>query len=242
MEHSEDVYLSIVVPCYNEADRIGETLKAFQVYCSTQTYSTQIIVVNDGSKDGTDALVREQFPQVDVVSYPKNRGKGYAVRQGIGVARGKYRVVYDADGSTPISDVEKMWPAFEGGAAVVIGSRALAASDVQVPQPWHRRKMGRIYNGLLRFWGLTSFRDTQCGFKGFTTESCDVIFPLQRANGFGADIEILHIAEKHGLAIAEIPVVWINSEESRVNVVVDSFRMLCEMLVVRVRSWLGQYD
>ena len=242
MERSDDVHLTIVVPAYNEANRIGDTLDTFEVYRAEQTYAIQIIVVDDGSDDGTADLVRERFPQVDVLSYPRNRGKGHAVRRGMGAARGRYRVVYDADGSTPIADVEKLWPAFDEGAEIVIGSRAMAASDVKVPQPWYRRKMGRIYNGLLRFLGLTSFRDTQCGFKGFTVKSCNIIFPLQRVNGFGADVEILHIAQKHGLTVVEIPVVWINSLESRVSVAGDSFQMFKDVMLIRFRSWLGKYD
>lgn len=236
-----DVYLSIVIPAFNEAGRILDTLALIEAYAGKQEYAMEIIVVDDGSSDDTAAVVEEAFPGVRVISYQPNRGKGYAVKKGMLAAAGKFRVFYDADASTPIDEVEKLWPEFEAGAAVVIGSRALPDSDIEVRQPWYRQNMGRVYNVILRGLGLTRFRDTQCGFKGFTAESCEVIFPFQTRNGYGSDCEILYIAERQGQPVAEIPVRWINSPDSRVHAFYDSLDMLREVCAVRLNALQGKY-
>ena len=217
------VRVSLIIPTFNEADRIGGTLEAVQAYFVRQGYAFEVIVVDDGSTDGTSEAVRSRFPDVKVIAYPRNRGKGYAMRRGVVEAAGAVRIVYDADGSTPIEEVGRLWPEFEKGAAVVIGSRALPDSDVRVRQPKYRRAMGRIFNWLLRALRLTTFRDTQCGFKAFTAASCDVIFPRLTMNGFGSDCEMLYLARVHGLPVVQVPVTWINSPVSRVNPVLDSF-------------------
>lgn len=156
-------------------------------------------------------------------------------------ATGDYRVFYDADGSTPIEELEKLWPRFDDGADIVIGSRALPGSDIVVRQAWYRESLGRTYNMLLRWIGLTQFRDTQCGFKGFTRQACEIVFPRQTVSRFGFDVEILYIARKHGLRIDEIPIRWINSPESRVHPLSDSARMAFDMLSIRVKDVAGKY-
>jgi len=237
----ERLKVSLVIPAYNEEARIGAALEKAQTYFSEQDYDSEIVVVDDGSTDTTAAIVRENFPDVLLLRYEENRGKGYAMRHGIANATGDYRVVYDADASTPIAEVEKIWAEFEQGAALVLGSRALPGSNVQVRQPRYRRLMGRSYNVLLRTLRLTTFRDTQCGFKGFTAECCEIVFPKLTVNGFGSDCEMLFVAERHGLRVVEVPVHWINSLESRVNPILDSLYMFGEVLRIRLNAMLGRY-
>ena len=236
------IRLSVVIPCYNEERRIGATLRQYQDYLSKQAYAWEIIVIDDGSEDRTAELVRAEYPEVCVVGYTPNRGKGYASRVGLNASQGEIRLVSDADASTPIDEIEKFWPELEKGAEVVIGSRALPASSVEVRQPFYRQNMGRIYNLLLRSLGLTRFPDTQCGFKAFTKHACEVILPRQVTDGFGADAEMLYIAQKHGLRIAQVPVRWINSPDTRVHPIWDSVNMIQEVLQIRANIFRGKYD
>jgi len=241
------VYLSLIIPAYNEEDRIGQTLTDATAYLDAQSYDAEIVVVDDGSTDATGAVVRpfserEGATPVRYVRYEKNRGKGYAVRLAMqDHAKGRYRVYYDADASTPITELEKLWPFFERGADIVIGSRALPGSDIAVRQARYRELMGRTYNLILRLLRLTRFRDTQCGFKGFTAEACAVVFPRQTLHRFSFDAELLFIAWKHGLRIEEIPVRWINSPLSRVRVIKDSAKMFLDLITIRIKDWRGRY-
>lgn len=242
LNEPDSVRLSVVIPCYNEAKRIGTTLDAFQNYLKRQAYSSEILVVDDGSTDGTARHVEAEYPEVRVVAYESNSGKGRATKLGMEHACGEIRLISDADASTPLEEIEKFWPAFEAGASVVIGSRALPESDIEVRQPWYRENMGRIYNVLLRILRLTEFPDTQCGFKAYTAESCKIIFPRQRMKGFGADCECLYIAKKHGIKTVQIPIRWLNSPDTRVHALFDSLDMIREVLIVRFLAFLGKYD
>lgn len=239
------VHLSLVIPAYNEADRIGATLEEVAGYLRGRAYASEIIVVDDGSSDGTADIVRG-FQAVDgrvrLVALPRNEGKGAAVRAGMWrEARGAYRVFYDADASTPIRELEKLWPLFDAGADIVIGSRALPDSDVQVRQAWYRQSMGRVFNLVLRGLKLSKFRDTQCGFKGFSAAACEVVFPRQQVSRFGFDAELLYIAALHGLRVEEVPVQWLNCPRSRVYPVADSWSMFSDLLRIRVRGAQGKY-
>lgn len=238
--------LSLIIPAYNEEDRIGDTVRCAVEYLLIQPYSSEIIIVDDGSQDATAAVVRGiesvSNPRVALITLPKNRGKGFAVRTGmLEGAQGEYRVFYDADASTPIEELNKLWPMFDAGADIVIGSRALSESDIQIHQVWYRETMGRTFNCILRWLGLTRFKDTQCGFKGFTAHACDVVFKRQTVHRFSFDAELLFIAEKHGLRVKEIPVLWRNRPQSRVHPITDSTRMLIDLLLIRCKEWLGRY-
>jgi dolichyl-phosphate beta-glucosyltransferase len=243
---TQSVKCSLVIPAYNEAERIVDTLRAALNYLDAQPYAAEVIVVDDGSSDDT-RHVAEHFESagktpVRCVSYAENRGKGYAVRRGFEAAAGAYRVFYDADGSTPIEELAKLWPHFESGAGVVIGSRSLPDSDVAIRQAWYRERMGKVFNGVLRLLRLTPFRDTQCGFKGFTAEACAVIFPRQTIMRFSFDAELLFIAQRHGLRIDEVPVRWLNEPKSRVHPIRDASRMFVDLLCIRWRALCGVYD
>jgi len=233
--------LSLIIPAYNEERRITSTLTSAIGYLSAQDYSYEIIVVDDGSQDQTARTVSDSFSQVRLLSYSPNRGKGFAVKTGMKVARGEHRVYYDADGSTPIDQIAKLWPCFERGADIVIGSRALPDSEIAIRQSWLREHMGRAYNLILRMMGLTRFTDTQCGFKGFTARAATTLFPLLTMNRFSFDAELLFLAEKYNFKIVEIPVKWINSADSRVRLIQDSLRMLFGAACIRWKWLRGVY-
>jgi dolichyl-phosphate beta-glucosyltransferase len=240
------LYLSLIIPAYNEAQRIGETLRHVAEYLAARPYASEVIVVDDGSADGTfqvvEAYLESQTPRVLLRRLAENQGKGAAVRIGmLELASGEYRFFYDADGSTPIEELDKCWPQFEAGADVVIGSRALPESDVQVHQVWYREQMGRMFNVLLRLFALTRFHDTQCGFKGFTAAAAAAVFSRMRVHRFSFDAEILLIAQFHGFRVSEIPVRWRNSPLSRVHPIHDSARMFLDLVGMRIRAALGKY-
>lgn len=243
---SNPVRLSVIIPAYNEARRLGGTLRLAAAWLARQPWDAELVVIDDGSSDGTSDIAR-QFAEKSPVPLqlgllPANRGKGAAVREGmLHLATGDYRLMYDADGSTPIEMVERLWPCFERGADVVIGSRALPASDIAVRQARYREGMGKLNNLLLRALGLTAFRDTQCGFKAFTASAADAVFSRLRVERFAFDAEALYIARRLGLRIEEIPVHWENAPDTRVHPIADSTRMICDALRIRIRAASGAY-
>ena len=236
------MHLSLIIPAYNEENRIIKTLNHVERYLQSQDYKYEIIVVNDGSTDRTSEIVKKDFPEVRIISFDKNRGKGYAVKTGMKSAIGEYRVFYDADASTPIEELANIWPKFEDGAEVVIGSRALPESNIEIHQPFYREIMGKTFNIFVKLFALRDFPDTQCGFKGFTSKASEIIFPRQTLNRFSFDAEILYIGKKHNLKIDQIPVKWINSPASRVNALTDSTRMLFDLLSIKFKNIIGKYN
>lgn len=234
--------LSLVIPAYNESHRIEETLRHVEAYLREQSYDSEVLVVDDGSTDGTGELVRAGFPKVKVLRHEPNRGKGYSVKSGMTAAQGAYRVFYDADASTPAEELAKLWPLFEAGADIVIGSRALPDSNIEIRQSWHRENMGRVFNTVLRTMSLTPFKDTQCGFKAFSAAACEAVFPRQSLNGFSFDAELLFIALRHGLRVEEIPITWRNCPHTSLRLGHHSAQMFWELLAVRWRAWQGAYD
>ena len=169
-------------------------------------------------------------------------GKGFSVKEGALSAHGEYIIFTDADLSTPIEEIDKLLKWMEEGYDIVIGSRALAESDIQIHQPWYREKMGKIFNLLVQALALRGIKDTQCGFKGFRKDVAEKIFPLQTINGFGFDVELLYLAKKHGYTIKEIPVRWLNRASSKVNPLTHSSQMFLDIIRIRMRDIKGKYE
>jgi len=235
------VRLSFIIPAYNEARRIGPTLHDAETYLARQPFESEIIVVDDGSLDNTAQVVHDSFPGVKLIRYHPNCGKGHAVKVGMQQAVGDIRVFSDADGSTPIQELEKFWPCFDAGADIVIGSRSMPKSDIEVRQHFLRETMGRIFNLFVKSLVITGYIDTQCGFKGFTRHASGIVFPRQRLDGFSFDTELLFIAQKHGLRVMQVPIRWRNSARSRVSIFSDSPRMFRDLFRIRINDWLGYY-
>lgn len=238
------MYLSIIIPSYNEEKRLPKTLQEMNKYLQQQSYDYEIIVVDDGSKDKTADAVREQFSAVKnlrLINNKENHGKGYVVRQGMLEAKGEYRIFTDADNSTSIDQIEKMWPEFEKGFEIVIGSRDIKGAVIATPQPWVRRRLGDIFNLIVQVisgsWGIW---DTQCGFKGFTKKAVEEIFPKCKINRWAFDVEILVLSKKLGYKMKEIPVTWINDPDSKVKLE-GMIRMLFEVLQVRLNTITNKY-
>ncbi len=230
------MYLSVIVPAYNEAGRITNTLREIDKYLSKQNYQYEIIVVSDGSKDATAQVVRNLIPRIanlKLIDNKQNHGKGFVVRQGILEAKGDYRLFSDADNSTSIDQVEKMWPEFEKGEDIVIGSRDVKGAALLVPQSASRVLLGNIFNLIVQITaGLFGIWDTQCGFKCFSKSAAQAVFPRCRIDRFAFDVEVLVLAKKMGYKIKEIPVTWINDPESKVKFK-SMLKMLFEVFQIR---------
>lgn len=213
--------ISIVVPAYNEARRLLPSLEQIVAFMNGRDADYEVIVVDDGSTDATEETVRRrcaESPRLRIESYPVNRGKGHAVRHGAERARGDVILFTDADLSTPIAELPRLLTAIERGADVAIGTRAHPQSDVQVPQPFYRDRAGKLFNVVVRLLLLPRLRDTQCGFKLFRRVTVAPLFREMREEQFAFDVELLYLADRAGLRIAEVPVIWINSPDSRVSV------------------------
>lgn len=236
--------LSVVVPAYNEVERLGATLERMCEYLSLQERPWELLVVDDGSRDGTAELVKRasaKHPQVRLLVNERNRGKGYTVRRGMLAASGDAVLFSDADLSSPIEEVEKLIPNLEHGHDVVIGSRDIIGSQIEVPQPLHRRVMGYTFMVLRDWIAVSGFRDTQCGFKLFRKAAADQVFSRSRVDGFCFDVEILAIAKSLGYRMCEVPVVWRNDERSKVNPVGDPLKMLLDLFRIRFNILRGVY-
>jgi glycosyltransferase involved in cell wall biosynthesis len=235
--------LSIVVPAYNEAARLPVTLPRLAQFCERHG-SVEVLIVNDGSKDSTAAVVQEfaaRYPFARLIQNPGNRGKGYSVRHGMEKAQGDWILSTDADLSSPLDEVNKLVCAAEKEkAAAEIGSRALDRSLVGVHQDAFREASGRVFNVIMRVATGLPFRDTQCGFKLFRKDAARVIFPRQRLDGFGFDVEDLLIARIHGFKVVEVPVRWDNVEGTKVSAL-NGARAFWDLAVVRWHQLCGRY-
>ena len=230
--------ISVVVPAYNETDRIVPSLERIISYLQERHPDFEILVVDDGSADATAATVRQRFegqPRVSVLSYGINRGKGFAVRHGMGQANGDLVLFSDADLSTPIEEIEGMLPLIENGYDVVIGSRAHAEADIRQRQPLYRELGGKLFNLMVRIVVMPELYDTQCGFKLFRRSRIAPILPNLCIDGFAFDVEILALAGAAGLRIAEVPVIWINSRASRVRMSA-ALRASVDLIGIRARA------
>jgi glycosyltransferase involved in cell wall biosynthesis len=231
---------SLVIPCFNEQARIGETLRVTLDYLAANAATSELIVVNDGSTDATAAIAREQLKSAAITTrlvenFP-NRGKGAAVRSGLLAAREPIGLFSDADLSTPLTEAPKLIdPIANGEVDVAFGSRALDRSLIGIHQPWRREQGGRVFNLLVRVATGLPFWDTQCGFKAFRLDACRPILEAAQVDGFAFDVELLYLAQRAGLRIREIPVRWNHAEGSKVNFFRDSLRMLREVIALRAR-------
>lgn len=236
------VFLSIVIPAYNEARRLPATLREMADYLAATGWSWEIRVVDDGSSDRT-AEVMGNFRRDDsriIVQSEPHRGKGGAVKAGLMAARGAYRVVCDADLSVPISEIARFLPPRLTGVDVAIGTREGQGAR-RLGEPIRRHLTGRIFNALVRLLLLPGIHDTQCGFKVFTARAAGIIFPLVTIDGWAFDIEALYIARQHGLRFVEVPIEWHYREHSQVKVLRDATAMFVELLRVRRRAAAGAY-
>lgn len=236
---------SIIIPAYNESERISASLDKIVAYIAEQQWGAEVIVVNDGSRDNTAEIVRDyakSHPMVKLIENPGNRGKGYTVRNGMMHAHGDILLFTDADLSSPIQEAQKLFAAIDKGADVTFGSRWLQAELQTERQPFYRQVFGRIFNLLLRIILGLKYKDTQCGFKAFTRKAAHQIFSRQMIDRWGFDPEILFLAEKFGFKVAEVPVEWAHDNRSKINPVTDGAKMFVEMLRVRWANATGKYD
>src|SRR5881392_3451999 len=231
---------SIVIPCFNEEARIGQTLGLTVDYLAASAPDSELIVVNDGSTDATGAIARDRLNSAQVAArllenFP-NRGKGAAVRSGLLAAQRPIGLFSDADLSTPLEETPKLiGPIADGKVDLAFGSRALDRSLIGQHQPWRREQGGRVFNLLVRVATGLPFWDTQCGFKALQLDVCRPILEAARVDGFAFDVELLYLAQRAGLRIREIPVRWNHAEGSKVSFFRDSLRMLREVIALRTR-------
>jgi glycosyltransferase involved in cell wall biosynthesis len=238
-------HLSIVIPAYDESARIERTLDRVMTCVEQRHWDAEVLVVDDGSRDGTAAIVErwmEVYPRLHLVKNPGNRGKGYSVRNGLLQAAGEVVMFTDADLSAPMKEAERLLEAIEQGADVAIGSRWMDRTRQTIQQPLYRQFFGRCFNWITRTVMGLPFKDTQCGFKAFRRQAAQVIFRLQRIERWGFDPEILFIARKLGYTIREVPVTWGHDERTRMSYLKDGLKMLEEMAYIRANSLAGRYD
>ena len=236
--------ISVILPAYNEANRLPATLEAIFLYTASQPLSFEIIVVDDGSTDSTCEVVEDYAKDREdlrLLKLEKNCGKGAAVKRGMLAAKGELVIYNDADGSTPIEEIEKLIKAIKGGADIAIGSRAIQGEETKVDALWYRKVIGRVFNGLVNFLILPQIADTQCGFKMFRCEVVGELFSKMTTDGFSFDVEILYLARLKDYKIVEVPINWHDVPGSKVDIIWDSMRMLRDILKFRFRRLLGRY-
>lgn len=241
-------FLSIVIPAYNEAVRLGTTIDAVVDYMRLNYPRGEVIVVDDGSSDDTADLARASFAKArplrtSVISYKSNLGKGRAVRLGLLAARGEVVLFSDADLSTPITEAPKLVdPILKNECDITFGSRALDRKLIGVHQSWRREQGGRVFNLFVRLATGLPFWDTQCGFKAFKMPTCRPLVEAATVDRFGFDVELLYLGHRAGLRLREVPVRWDHNEGSKISLVSDSFKMLNEVGLIRQQARRGVYD
>jgi len=234
--------LTLIFPAYNEEKRLPATLQHVVDFIQIQTYTIEVLVVENGSSDRTYEIANsfaEKYPQIRVIQI-KERGKGLAVRRGMLEAQGEYRFMCDVDLSMRIQDVNRFLPPTMVDYDIAIASRE-APGAVRHDEPEYRHLVGRVYNFLIRLLALPGLHDTQCGFKCFRDVVAERLFPLQTLTGWAFDVEVLFIGRLHGYRITEIPIHWYFNNESKVRVLHDAVRMGRDLLKIRLNAWRGLY-
>jgi dolichyl-phosphate beta-glucosyltransferase len=239
--------LSVVIPAHNEVARILPYLHSIVEYMNARARTFEIIVVDDGSLDETASVVHEyakRIPTIRLLRLPTCVGKGAAVRHGMQAAQGHRQLFTDADGATPITELERLEQALHSGAEVAIGSRSLASRrpEFTVDARWHRSLLGGIFNGIVRAGGIAGIADTQCGFKLFERAVAQDLFAVSCINGYGFDLELLYVAQRRGYRIAEVPVNWADQPGSKVRLVRDGLAMLRELMTIHSNAEKGFYS
>jgi len=236
-------HLSIVVPTFNESGIIKNTLREIDRFISKKDYKTEVIFVDDGSTDQTveliEAFVKTRAPY-SLIKFPQNKGKGAAVKEGMMKAAGIYQLFCDADLSTPLEEVNKLLGLMKGdskknnGLDIALGSRRVKGALIGIRQPFFREALGRVFSLIVRWFVVPGFLDTQCGFKLFTREAAQNLFPLQRLKGFCFDVEVIFLGvKKFNYKIQEVPVVWNDTPKSHVQLLVHPFEMLVDLLKIK---------
>lgn len=234
--------LTLIIPAYNEEKIIGETLESVFNFLSQKTYIWEIIVVDDGSKDKTSAIVKSfKKPGIRLISLTENKGKGAAIRAGVKESRGEFIIFSDVDLSVPIENIDEFLLELKKN-DVAIGSRRIKGSKILVHQPWLRENMGRVFTFLTRLILKSKISDFTCGFKGFRREAALDIFGKAKLDRWAYDAEILFLAQKRGAKIAEIPIFWKNREDTRVVLGSAVLVSLTGLLQIRFNDLLGKYD
>ncbi|MBI2613522.1 MAG: glycosyltransferase family 2 protein [Candidatus Levybacteria bacterium] len=235
-------FLSIIVPVYNEEKRLNRGINRILAFIDEQVFSIELIVVNDGSTDATIKLLKKlKHPSLRLISYEKNRGKGYAIREGMRDAAGAWRLFMDIDLSTPIEEFQKFLPHFKNF-DVIIGSRRTKDSTVLVHQPILREWLGSVFTWLSSTILNVEISDFTCGFKCFSKNAANKLFSLARLHGWGFDSEIMFLAQKKGFLIKEAPVVWSNDSQTRVRLIKDVLISFTDIIKIRVNDVLGKYS
>ena len=239
-------FLSVIIPAYNEEERLAPSLQIIADYFAAQSYPTELLIVDDGSSDRTCAIV-EEFAQrspvpVRLEKNPRNMGKGAAVRRGMLAGAGEYLLFSDADLSTPVNQIEKFLPFLKQGADVVIGTRKVAQANIERPQPWLRRNMGKGFVVLANLMLGMRLSDFTCGFKCFSQKAGRDIFSRSQVIGWAFDAEILYLAQKLGYQIVETPVTWAHSSGSRVRLRKDVLSSFLGLLEIRRNNRQGHYE
>jgi len=232
-------FLSLIIPAYNEEQRLPRTLTKIQAFLKEQPYESEVLVVENGSSDRTAAVAEEFSPAVRLLREPV-RGKGRAVRRGMLEAGGDFRFICDADLSMPIEEVNRFLPPALDDYDIAIASREVPGA-VRHNEPAYRHWIGRVFNLLVRTMAVPGFQDTQCGFKCFTADAAEALFPLQRIDGWTFDVELLFVALRLGYRVKEVPIHWYYFPGSRVRMVRDSFLMLSDLFRIRSAWRRGLY-
>jgi len=239
----KETELTVVIPAYNEGDKIRGALDTITKHLEGR-YPYEIIVVDDGSRDDTQGIVREfaaGAENIRIFSNRANKGKGYSLKVGMTAGRGKYVLFTDADLSAPFEELDKLLPYFSQGYDIVVGSRKLKDSVVQVHQARHREFMGRIFYMLAKAFVTGIVRDFNCGFKCYRREVAHRLYGISRLERWGFDVELFFLAEKYGYKIKEVPVRWLNSSTTKVRLFKDSLNSFLELVQIRINDMQGLY-
>lgn len=230
-------FLSLIIPAYNEEGRIEACLEAVQSYLSGLEKSYEIIIVDDASTDRTLEIVKSRADSsIKVITYSPNKGKGYAVRQGMLASEGEYTAFTDVDLSAPIEQLSKLFDAIENEYDIAIGSRAVKGTVIPVHQPLYRELGGKTLNKIIQLLAVPGIKDTQCGFKLFKGDAAREIFTKCIIDGWGFDVEVLYLARKLGYRIKEVPVTWSHMEGSKIHPFKAALRVISDVIYMRLRQ------